>query len=86
MFSVLKIAICYTENIFPIHAVKINTLMLKLILKCVRICVCVCVCACVCVCMCVFILFHLLASSGCATSVTYVRSSDQRSFDVSCEY
>ena len=27
---------------------------------------------CVCVCVCVFILFHLLVSSGCTTSVTYV--------------
>ena len=32
---------------------------------------------------CVCILFHLLVSSGCTTSVTYVRSSDQRSFVVS---
>ena len=32
-----------------------------------------------CVCVCVFILFHLLVSSGCTTSVTYVRCSDQRS-------
>ena len=30
--------------------------------------------------VCVFILFHLLVSSGCTTSVIYVRSSDQRSF------
>ena len=49
------------------------------------LCVCVCVCVCVggwvggCVCL-VFILFHLLVSFGCTTSVTYVRSSDQRSF------
>ena len=35
---------------------------------------------CVCVCVCVFKLFYLLVSSGCMTSVTYVRSSDQRSF------
>ena len=28
-------------------------------------------CVCVCVCVCVFILFHLLASSDCKTSVTY---------------
>ena len=28
-------------------------------------------------------LFHLLVSSGCTTSVIYVRSSDQRSFVVS---
>ena len=34
-------------------------------------------------CVCVFILFHLLVSSGCTTSLTYVRSSDQRSFVVS---
>ena len=27
----------------------------------------------VCVCVCVFMLFHLLASSGCTTSVIYVR-------------
>ena len=33
--------------------------------------------------VCVFILFHLLVSSGCTTSLTYVRSSDQRSFVVS---
>ena len=31
----------------------------------------------------VFILFHLLVSSGCTTSVTYVRYSDQGSFVVS---
>ena len=31
-------------------------------------------------CVCVFILFHLLASSDCKTSVTYLRCSDQRSF------
>ena len=37
----------------------------------------------VCVCVCVFMLFHLLVSSGCTTSVIYVRSSDQRSFVVS---
>ena len=36
-----------------------------------------------CLCVCVFIVFHLLVSSGCTTSVTYVRSSDQRSFVVS---
>ena len=30
-----------------------------------------------------FILFYLLVSSGCTTSVTYVRGSDQRSFVVS---
>ena len=47
------------------------------------LCVCVCVCVRVCVCVCVFILFHLLASSGCTMSLTYVRSSDQRSFVVS---
>ena len=40
----------------------------------------VCVCVRVCVCVCVFILFHLLASSGCTTPGTYVRGSDQRSF------
>ena len=40
-------------------------------------------CVCVCVCVCVFMLFHLLVSSGCTTSVIYVRSSDQRSFVVS---
>ena len=34
------------------------------------------------ICVCVFILFYLLASSGCTTSVTYVRSSDQRFFIV----
>ena len=42
-----------------------------------------CVCVCMYVCVCVFILFHLLVSSGCTTSVIYVRSSDQRSFVVS---
>ena len=42
-----------------------------------------CVCVCVCVCACVFILFHLLVSSGCTTSVICVRSSDRRSFVVS---
>ena len=35
------------------------------------------------VCVCVFILFHLLVSFGCTTSLTYVRSSDQQSFVVS---
>ena len=45
--------------------------------------VCVCVCVCVYVRARVFIPFHLLVSSGCTTSVTYVRSSDQRSFVVS---
>ena len=30
--------------------------------------------------VCAFMLFHLLVSSGCTTSVIYVRSSDQRSF------
>ena len=44
---------------------------------------CLDVCVCVCVCVCVFILLHLLVSSGCTTSLTYVRSSDQRSFVVS---
>ena len=38
---------------------------------------------CVCVCVCVFILFHLLVSSGCTTSVTYARSLGHRSFVVS---
>ena len=33
--------------------------------------------------VCVFILFHLLASSGCTTFVTYVRESDQRSLVIS---
>ena len=33
--------------------------------------------------VCMFMLFHLLISSGCTTSVIYVRSSDQRSFVVS---
>ena len=33
--------------------------------------------------VCMFMLFHLLVSSGCTTSVIYVRSSDQRSFVVS---
>ena len=33
-------------------------------------------------CVCVFIPFHLLASSGCTMSMTYVRGSDQRSFVV----
>ena len=46
-------------------------------------CVCVCVCVYVCVCVCVFIIFHLLVSTGCTTYVTYVRSSDQRSFVLS---
>ena len=31
-------------------------------------------------CVCVFVLFHLLVSSGCMMSVTYVRGLDQRSF------
>ena len=35
---------------------------------------------CACVCVCVFILFQLSVSSSCTTFVTYVRSSDQRSF------
>ena len=39
-----------------------------------------CVCVCVCVCVCMFILFHQLISSGCMTSVTYMRCSEQRSF------
>ena len=47
------------------------------------VCGCVGVCVCVCVCKCVFILFYLLVSSCCTTSVTYVRGSDQRSFTVS---
>ena len=60
-------------------------LMFKLLLCSVCACVCVCVCVCVfvCVCVCMFILFHLLVSSGCTTSLTYMRSSDQRSFVVS---
>ena len=37
-------------------------------------------------CVCVFILFHLLVSPGCTTSVTYVRSSDQLSFVVSISW
>ena len=41
---------------------------------------------CVCVCMCVFIFFQLVVSSGCTTSVTYVRGSDQRSFAVSISW
>ena len=40
-----------------------------------------CVCACVYVCF--FILFHLLVSSGCTMSVTYMRCLDQQSFVVS---
>ena len=36
--------------------------------------------------VCVFILFHLLVSSGCTTSETYVRRSDQRSFVVSISW
>ena len=40
---------------------------------CLFVCVCVCVCVCVRVCVrvWVFILFHLLASSDCKTSMTY---------------
>ena len=38
------------------------------------------------VCVCVFIPFHLLVSSGCTMSLTYVRSSDQRSFVVSISW
>ena len=34
----------------------------------------------VCVCVCVFILFHLVASSVCKTSLTYLRCTDQRYF------
>ena len=37
----------------------------------------------VCVCVCVFIIFDLLASSYCKTSVTHMRCSDQRSFVLS---
>ena len=37
-------------------------------------------------CVCVFILFHLLVSSGCTTSLTYVRGLDQRSFAVSISW
>ena len=37
-------------------------------------------------CVCVFIPFHLLVSSGCMKSLTYVRSSDQRSFVVSISW
>ena len=70
---------------FPVNFAKFFTIpnlqnTCKLLL---RVCVCVCVCVggwvggCVCL---VFILFHLLVSFGCTTSVTYVRSSDQRSF------
>ena len=44
------------------------------------VCVCVCVCVFVHVCVYVFILFRLLASSVCKTSVTYLTCSDQRSF------
>ena len=40
----------------------------------------VCVCVCVCMCVCVFILFHLVASSVCKTSLTYLRCTDQRYF------
>ena len=36
-----------------------------------------------CLCVCVFMLFHLLVSSSCMTSVIYVRSLDQRSIVVS---
>ena len=36
-----------------------------------------------CVCVSVFMLFHLLVSSCCTTSVIYLRRSDQRSFVVS---
>ena len=45
-----------------------------------EICFILPLCVCVCVCVCVFILFYLLVSSGCTTSVTYVSSWDQRSF------
>ena len=48
-----------------------------------RFLILLCVCVCVRVCVCVFMLFHLLVSSGCTTSVIYVRSSDQPSFVVS---
>ena len=58
---------CMRSKIFYLH----------LLTACVRVCVCVCVC------VCVFMLFHLLASSTCTTSVRYVRSSDQWSFVVS---
>ena len=44
---------------------------------------CLCVCVCVCLCVYVFILFHLLASSDCKTSVIYLRCLDQQSFVVS---
>ena len=50
---------------------------------CVCVCVFVCVCVCVYVWVGVFILFFLLVSSDCKTSLTYLRCSDQRSFVVS---
>ena len=43
----------------------------------------VCVCVCVCVCSYSSTCWFLPASSGCTMSLTYVRSSDQRSFVVS---
>ena len=46
----------------------------------VCVCTCVCVCVCVCVCACVFILFRLLASCDCKTSLKYLRCSGQQSF------
>ena len=64
---------------FPMKFAR--TPILKNICELLLVCVHVCVRARVCVC--VFILFHLLVSSGCTTSVTYVRYSDQRSFVVS---
>ena len=47
------------------------------------VCVCVFVCVCMYVWVGVFILFFLLVSSDCKTSLRYLRCSDQRSFVVS---
>ena len=56
------------------HIDCLQNFILLFICVCVCMCVCVfvCVCECVCVCVCAFILFHLLVSSDCKTSVTYI--------------
>ena len=63
-----------------VHNRKLSQEICFILPLCVCVCVSVCVCVCVCVSVCVFILFYLLVSSGCTTSVTYVSSWDQRSF------
>ena len=70
----------YDIKMSPYEQVYFEQCQIKIVLIDLMI---TCVCVCVCVCSYSSTCWFLPASSGCTTSLTYLRSSDQRSFVVS---